>query len=49
MNTYTHLGLEDAVEEMNRREDVENARREQDKLAGKTDEVKITKRQFRAG
>ena len=49
MNTYTHLGLEDAVEEMSRMQDVENARKEQKKLEGKTDEVKISKRQFRAG
>ena len=49
MNTYTHLGLEDAVEEMSRMQEVENARKEQEKLSGKTDEVKISKRQFRAG
>ena len=49
MNTYTHLGLEDAVEEMSRMQDVENARKEQEKLKGKTDEVKISKNQFRAG
>ncbi len=49
MNTYTHLGLEDAVEEMSRMQDVENARKEQEKLNGKTDEVKISKNQFRAG
>ena len=49
MNTYTHLALEDAVEEMSRMQDVENARKEQEKLNGKTDEVKISKNQFRAG
>ena len=49
MNNYTHLGLEDAVEEMSRMQDVENARKEQEKLNGKTDEVKISKNQFRAG
>ncbi|MBO6163729.1 MAG: C69 family dipeptidase [Lachnospiraceae bacterium] len=49
MNTYTHLGLEDAVEEMSRMQDVENARKEQEKLNGKTDEVMISKNQFRAG
>ena len=49
MNTYTHLGLEDAVEEMSRMQEVENARMEQEKLSGKTDEVKISKRNFRAG
>lgn len=28
MNTYTHLGLEDAEVEMHRLEDIDNARRE---------------------
>ena len=36
LNTYTHLGLEDAAEELHRMEEAENARREQEKLAGKT-------------
>ena len=36
MNTYTHLGLEDAVEEMSRMQDVENARKEQEKLNGRS-------------
>lgn len=35
LNTYTHLGLEDAAEELQRMEEAEAARREQDKLAGK--------------
>ena len=35
LNTYTHLGLEDAAEELRRMEEAEAARREQDKLAGK--------------
>ena len=35
LNTYTHLGLEDAAEELHRMEEAEAARREQDKLAGK--------------
>ena len=35
LNTYTHLGLEDAAEELHRMEEAENARREQEKLAGK--------------
>ena len=35
LNTYTHLGLEDA-EELRRMEEAEAARREQEKLAGKT-------------
>ena len=36
LNTYTHLGLEDAAEELHRMEEAEAARREQEKLAGKT-------------
>lgn len=36
LNTYTHLGLEDATEELHRMEEAEAARREQEKLAGKT-------------
>ena len=35
LNTYTHLGLEDAAEELQRMEEAEAARREQEKLAGK--------------
>ena len=35
LNTYTHLGLEDAAEELRRMEEAEAARREQKKLAGK--------------
>ena len=31
MNTYTHLGLEDAEVEMHRLEDIDNARREMEK------------------
>jgi len=34
LNTYTHLGLEDAAEELRRMEEAEAARREQEKLAG---------------
>ena len=49
MNTYTHLGLEDAVDEMNRMQQLESARKEQEALSGKTDEVKISKKHFRAG
>ena len=49
MNTYTHLGLEDAVEEMGRIKEMENARKEQEKVAGKSDEIKGSKRMFRAG
>ena len=49
MNTYTHLGLEDAVDEMNRMQQLENARKEQEALSGKTDEVRLSKKHFRAG
>ena len=34
MNVYTHLGMEDAAAEMARMEEVESARREQQKLSG---------------
>ena len=34
LNTYTHLGLEDAQAELHRMEEVENVRKEQEKLAG---------------
>ena len=36
LNTYTHLGLEDAAEEHRRMEEAEAPRREQEKIAGKT-------------
>ena len=49
MNTYTHLGLEDAVEEMGRMQELKNARKEQEKLMGKQEETKMNKRMFRAG
>ena len=49
MNTYTHLGLEDAVDEMNRMQQLESARKEQEALSGKTDEVRLSKKHFRAG
>ena len=35
LNTYTHLGLEDAEAEIHRMEEVETARKEQEKLVGK--------------
>ena len=44
-NTYTHLGLEDAAEELRRMEEAEAARREQEKLAGKE---QPTQKLFRA-
>ena len=49
MNTYTHLGLEDALEEVGRMQELENARKEQEKLAGKKEETKVSKKMFRAG
>jgi len=49
MNTYTHLGLEDAVDEMNRMQQLESARKEQAALEGKIDEVRISKKMFRVG
>ncbi len=49
MNTYTHLGLEDAAAELSRLQELENARREQEKLAGKKEEMTVVKQMFRAG
>ena len=40
MNTYTHLGLEDATEELHRLEEMQKARDEMEKLAGKERNVK---------
>lgn len=42
MNTYTHLGLEDAENELRRLAETENAKDELDRLSGKT--VDITRR-----
>ena len=40
LNTYTHLGLEDAQDELGRIAEIVNARREMDKLGGeKTQEM----------
>ena len=40
LNTYTHLGLEDAQDELGRIAEIENARSEMDKLGGeKTQEM----------
>ena len=44
MNTYTHLGWEDAVAGTNRLQQLESAA-----LEGKTDEVRISKKIFRDG
>ena len=35
LNTYTHLGLEDATDELKRVQEIEDARREQEQLEGK--------------
>ena len=48
MNVYTHLGLEDAAAEMTRMEEVESARREQDKISGRGEhQEKMKKNMFR--
>lgn len=40
LNTYTHLGLEDAQDELSRIAEIENARKEMDKYGGeKTQEM----------
>lgn len=44
LNTYTHLGLEDATDELKRMEDLENARKELDKTSGRK---VITQKMFR--
>ena len=46
LNTYTHLGLEDAAAEMNRMQEMEAARREQEKLRGMGEEKETVKRQM---
>ena len=43
------LGLEDALEEVGLMQELENARKEQEKLEGKKEETKVSKRMFRAG
>ena len=35
LNTYTHLGLEDATDELKRMEELEDARKELDKTSGR--------------
>ena len=45
LNTYTHLGLEDATDELKRMEDLENAREELDKTSGRKT---VTQKMFRA-
>ena len=45
LNTYTHLGLEDAVDELKRVEELENARKELEKING---EGTVSQKMFRA-
>ena len=45
LNTYTHLGLEDAVDELKRVEELENARNEMEKING---EGTVSQKMFRA-
>lgn len=45
LNTYTHLGLEDAADELKRMEDLENARKELNKANG---DAPATQKMFRA-
>ena len=45
LNTYTHLGLEDAADELKRMEDLENAREELDKTSSRNT---VTQKMFRA-
>ncbi len=44
MNTYTHLGLEDAQQEMLRMQEAENARKEQERIRG---EETVSQKMFR--
>ena len=45
LNTYTHLGLEDAVDELKRVEELENARKKMEKING---EGTVSQKMFRA-
>lgn len=45
LNTYTHLGLEDAADELKRMEDLENARKELNKAR---EDAPATQKMFRA-
>lgn len=44
LNTYTHLDLEDAVDELKRVEELENARKEMEKING---EGTVSQKMFR--
>lgn len=48
-NTLCNWDRRMPVEEMGRMKDLENARREQEKLAGKNEDPKVTKKMFRIG
>ena len=45
LNTYTHLGLEDATDELKRVDELEKARKELDKVSG---EKQVSQKIFRA-
>lgn len=45
LNTYTHLGLEDATDELRRMEDLDNARKELEK---NKEEKPVSQKMFRA-
>ena len=45
LNTYTHLGLEDAEDELKRLEDLQNARKELERTQG---EKLVSQRMFKA-
>lgn len=45
LNTYTHLGLEDAEDELKRLEDLQNARKELERTQG---EMPVSQKMFKA-
>ncbi len=45
LNTYTHLGLEDAEDELKRLEDLKNARKELERTQG---EKSVSQKMFKA-
>lgn len=45
LNTYTHLGLEDAEDELKRLEDLQNARKELERTQG---EKPVSQKMFKA-
>ena len=47
LDVYTHLGLEDAAAEMARMEQVEAARREQEKLSGESGPMALSQKMFK--